>query len=86
MGLKVETGIAKTGVVATLKNGEGGGRVMVEEGLFERFPCDAVFGLHNAPRMPLGYFGIRSGPMLSASDFFDIKKKPLNLQLQRHKK
>src|SRR5690625_4900831 len=29
---------------------EGGARVMVEEGLFERFPCDAVFGLHNAPR------------------------------------
>src|SRR5690625_674356 len=52
---------------------EGGARVMVEEGRFERFPCDAVFGLHNAPRMPLGHFGIRTGPMLSASDFFEIE-------------
>lgn len=51
---------------------EGGGRVMVEQGLFDRFPCDAVFGLHNAPRMPLGQFAIRSGAMLSASDFFEI--------------
>ena len=51
---------------------EGGGRVMVEEGLFTRFPCQAVFGLHNSPRLPLGKFAIRSGPMLSASDFFEI--------------
>ncbi|OWT64184.1 M20 aminoacylase family protein [Candidimonas nitroreducens] len=52
---------------------EGGGRRMVEQGLFERFPCDAVYGLHNFPQFPLGTFAIREGAMFSASDFFEIK-------------
>lgn len=51
---------------------EGGGRRMVEDGLFSRFPCDMVFGLHNSPQMAFGSFGIRTGPMFSASDFFEI--------------
>lgn len=48
------------------EEGLGGGRLMVEEGLFERFPCSAVFGLHNEPGLPAGHFGIRAGPMLAA--------------------
>lgn len=51
---------------------EGGGRAMVEEGLFERFPCDAVYGLHNEPRLPAGRFGIRAGPMLAAVDRWSV--------------
>lgn len=52
---------------------EGGARHMVEQGLFEQFPCDSIYGMHNSPQMPLGNFGIRVGPMFSASDFFEIK-------------
>ena len=52
---------------------EGGGRVMVEEGLFDQFPCDAVFGLHNWPGMPVGSFGMRNGPIMAAFDVFDIR-------------
>lgn len=51
---------------------EGGGRVMVEQGLFERFPVDAVFGLHNWPGLPVGEFAIMTGPMMAAYDVFEI--------------
>lgn len=51
---------------------EGGGRVMVEEGLFEKFPCDAVFGMHNWPGMPVGHFATCSGPIMAAFDVFEI--------------
>jgi hippurate hydrolase len=51
---------------------EGGGRVMVEEGLFERFPVRAVFGMHNWPRLPSGTFATRAGPLMGASDKFEI--------------
>jgi len=40
--------------------------------LFERFPCDAVFGMHNRPGLPVGKFAIRSGPMMAGGAFFDI--------------
>jgi amidohydrolase len=52
---------------------EGGGRVMVEEGLFDRFPCDAVFGMHNWPGMAVGQFGVCSGPIMAAFEVFEIK-------------
>jgi amidohydrolase len=52
---------------------EGGGRVMLEEGLFERFPTPRVFGLHNWPRAPLGSFGMRPGPIMAAADRVEIK-------------
>ena len=55
------------------EEGYGGGRVMVEEGLFEKFPCDAVFAMHNKPGIPIGNIAVRSGPMLAASDRFDIR-------------
>jgi hippurate hydrolase len=51
---------------------EGGGRVMVEEGLFERFPMRAVYGMHNWPRMPAGTFAVRPGPLMGAYDIFEI--------------
>lgn len=51
---------------------EGGGRVMVEEGLFDRFPVRAVYGLHNWPSMPAGTMALRSGPLMAACDTFEI--------------
>ena len=51
---------------------EGGGRVMVEEGLFERFPMRAVYGMHNWPRMRAGTFAMRAGPLMGAYDIFEI--------------
>ena len=50
------------------EEGLGGARVMLEEGLFERFPTDAVYGMHNQPGLRAGEFGIRQGPSLAASD------------------
>ena len=51
---------------------EGGGRVMVQEGLFERFPMRAVYGMHNWPRKPIGSFAMRAGPLMGAYDIFEI--------------
>jgi hippurate hydrolase len=50
------------------EEGGGGGRVMVEEGLFERFPCDAVYAIHNWPGMPPGKIAVRPGPVMAATD------------------
>jgi len=52
---------------------EGGGRVMVEQGLFEQFPTDAVYGLHNFPDRPRGTFAIRQGCMTAFLDTFEIR-------------
>jgi amidohydrolase len=51
---------------------EGGGRVMVEEGLFQRFPCDEIYGMHNMPGVPVGKFALWPGPMMAAYDIFEI--------------
>ncbi len=51
---------------------EGGGRVMVEEGLFDRFPMRAVYGMHNWPGLPAGQFATREGPLMGAYDVFEI--------------
>jgi hippurate hydrolase len=51
----------------------GGAKIMVEEGLFDRFPCDAVFALHNEPTMPLGQFAFREGAIMAAVDEAIIK-------------
>ncbi|OYR17376.1 M20 aminoacylase family protein [Brucella grignonensis] len=45
-----------------------GARRMIEEGLFERFPCDAVYGLHNWPGVPAGKFGFVTGPAMASVD------------------
>ncbi|HEX3884289.1 MAG TPA: M20 aminoacylase family protein [Stellaceae bacterium] len=57
------------------EEGFGGGRVMVEEGLFDKFPCDAVFAMHNKPGIPVGEMATTLGPLLAASDRFDVKVK-----------
>ena len=51
---------------------EGGGRVMVEEGLFDKFPMDAVYGMHNWPMMPLGQAATKGGPLQASYDIFEI--------------
>ena len=51
---------------------EGGARAMIEDGLFEKFPVDAVFGLHNFPFLPLGCFAICPGPVMAACDIFEV--------------
>ena len=57
------------------EEGGGGGRVMVEEGLFDKFPCDAIFALHNRPGIEVGRIAVRPGPLLAASDRWDIHIK-----------
>ena len=53
------------------EEGRGGALAMLADGLFDRFPCDAVYGMHNRPGMALGQFGIRKGPaMAGGSKFF----------------
>ncbi|MEM7252862.1 MAG: M20 aminoacylase family protein [Pseudomonadota bacterium] len=54
------------------EEGIGGAKAMVEDGLFEQFPCDAIFGMHNRPRLPIGEFAVRAGPMMAGGGFFDI--------------
>ncbi|KON79838.1 M20 family metallopeptidase [Azoarcus sp. PA01] len=54
------------------EEGEGGGLAMIEDGLFDRFPMESVFGMHNWPGMPAGQFGVRSGPVMASADRFDI--------------
>ncbi|MDP1651283.1 MAG: M20 aminoacylase family protein [Rhodocyclaceae bacterium] len=51
---------------------EGGGRVMVEEGLFERFPMQMVFGLHNWPGLPAGSIAVTEGPVMAGADRIEI--------------
>ncbi|WP_312360724.1 M20 aminoacylase family protein [Ensifer sp.] len=46
----------------------GGAKIMMDEGLFEKFPCDAVFALHNEPGLPFGQFALREGPIMAAVD------------------
>jgi amidohydrolase len=55
------------------EEGRGGAKRMVEEGLFDLFPCDEIFGIHNWPSMPVGTMGVRSGAMMAAADLFEIR-------------
>jgi amidohydrolase len=57
------------------EEGLGGGDAMVKDGLFARFPCDAIFGMHNRPGLAVGKFAIRSGPMMAGGAYFDIAVK-----------
>lgn len=54
------------------EEGLGGARKMLAEGLFERFPCDEIYGMHNAPNGRPGTLGIAPGPAMSGAAFFDI--------------
>ena len=54
------------------EEGFAGAKAMIKDGLFDRFPCDEVYGLHNYPEMDLGTIGVTAGPMMAAADTFDI--------------
>src|ERR1041385_6955367 len=51
---------------------EGGARMMIEEGMLDRYPVEAIYGMHNWPGLPVGQFAIRPGPMMAAFDIFEI--------------
>ena len=55
------------------EEGYGGAKVMIEDGLFERFPVDSVYGMHNWPLMRPGTVGLNSGPMMAAADRITIE-------------
>jgi amidohydrolase len=57
------------------ENGNAGAREMMRDGLFKKFPCDAVFGIHNMPGMPVNQFGVRPGPSMASSNRFTITIK-----------
>ena len=52
---------------------EGGGKVMIEDGLFDKYPVESVFGMHNIPGMPVGTFAMKSGPIMASFDIFNLK-------------
>ncbi|WP_322996623.1 M20 aminoacylase family protein [Castellaniella sp.] len=54
------------------EEGGGGARHMIEDGLFDLFPMDAVFGMHNWPGLPVGTFGLTAGPIMASSNRFQI--------------
>ncbi|AOB32474.1 peptidase M20 [Bordetella sp. H567] len=54
------------------EEGRGGAKAMMEDGLFDTFPCDAIYALHNWPGLPPGTIGINPGPMMAAADRFEI--------------
>ncbi|WP_315741398.1 MULTISPECIES: M20 aminoacylase family protein [unclassified Bradyrhizobium] len=55
------------------EEGLGGARAMIKDGLFEKFPCDELYGLHNAPDLNHGEIAILPGTAMAGADFFDIK-------------
>jgi hippurate hydrolase len=57
------------------EEGGGGGQVMVKEGLFRKFPADAIYALHNYPGLPAGKMAVRAGPMMAATDEVKISIK-----------
>ena len=54
------------------EEGGAGGKAMVEDGMMDRWGIQEVYGMHNMPGIPTGHFAIRPGPMLAASDRFDV--------------
>ena len=54
------------------EEGHGGAKAMIDDGLFERFQIDAVFGMHNWPGMEVGSFGLTAGPIMASSNTFGI--------------
>ncbi len=54
------------------EEGFAGAKAMIDDGLFERFPCDAVYAMHNWPSLPAGTIGVNDGPMMAAADRFEI--------------
>ena len=54
------------------EEGLGGALAMIEDGLFERFPCDWIFGMHNRPKLPVGHFNVKAGAMMASAASWDI--------------
>ncbi len=54
------------------EEGVGGALAMLRDDLFQRFPCNAVYGMHNRPGMPVGKYGIAPGTAMAGGGFFDI--------------
>ncbi|MDO1583321.1 M20 aminoacylase family protein [Rhizobium oryzicola] len=57
------------------EEGCGGARAMLADGLFERFPCDEIYALHNSPQDDPYRIGIKPGPAMAGADFFDLRIK-----------
>ncbi len=55
------------------EEGGGGAKAMIQDGLFEKFAMDAVFGMHNWPGMPVGSFAVSAGPVMASSNEFKIR-------------
>ena len=55
------------------EEGGAGAKRMLDDGLLERFPCDALFAMHNMPGFPAGKFGFRPGPFMASADDIDIR-------------
>lgn len=55
------------------EEGLAGAKAMIDDGLFSRFPCEAVYAIHNWPELPLGQVETRPGPIMAAADRFDIR-------------
>ena len=60
-------------IFQSAEENEGGGRVMIEDGLFDKYPVESVYGMHNIPGMPVGSFAIKPGPIMAAFDIFNLK-------------
>jgi hippurate hydrolase len=54
------------------EEGQAGAKRMIDDGLFEMFPADCVFGMHNFPDIPVGHFAVKPGAMMASSDCFEI--------------
>jgi hippurate hydrolase len=55
------------------EEGLGGAMAMIQDGLFEQFPMESIYGMHNLPGLEAGRFSIRPGPMMAGAAFFDIQ-------------
>lgn len=54
------------------EEGQGGALAMLEDGLLEHFPCDALFGMHNMPGLPAGQLAFRAGPVMASQDLLEV--------------
>ena len=52
---------------------EGGGKAMIDDGLFDKYPVESIYGMHNIPGMPVASFAIKPGPIMAAFDVFNVK-------------
>jgi amidohydrolase len=54
------------------EEGFAGAKAMIDDGLFDRFPVDAIYAMHNWPALPTGHVGVNAGPMMAAADRIEI--------------